>query len=50
MTAELFAPPSAIYDAVCKFAQLHGTNKYSDDKHMTITATIFYPRKIRKEI
>jgi hypothetical protein len=35
--------PDKVYEAAYRYAQHHGTIKYSDDKHMTITATIYIP-------
>lgn len=37
------AAPERVYEAVYRYAQHHGTIKYSDDKHMTVTATIYIP-------
>jgi hypothetical protein len=37
------AAPAKVYDAAYKYAQHHGKIQYSDDKHMTVTATIYIP-------
>jgi hypothetical protein len=37
------AAPEKVYEAAYRYAQHHGTIKYSDDKHMTVTATIYIP-------
>lgn len=37
------AAPEKVYDAVYRYAQHNGTIKYSDDKRMTLTATIYIP-------
>ena len=43
-TSNIFdAPPNKVYEAVYRYAQHHGTIKYSSDKHMTISAVIYIP-------
>jgi len=37
------APADRVYDAVYRYAQHHGTIKYSSDKHRTISAVIYIP-------
>jgi hypothetical protein len=43
-TSNIFdAPADKVYNAVYRYAQHHGTIKYSSDKHMTISAVIYIP-------
>ena len=37
------AEPAKVYEAVYKYAQHHGTIRFADDKHMTVSAVIYIP-------